>query len=472
MQGQQTPDIHLRICDWLADRYAHGNGYMLLMAFRGCGKSTLVGLFAAWLLRQNPALRILVVSADEALAERMVRNVRRIIERHPLTRALIPPRADQWAADRFTVARDTELREPSMIARGIMGNLTGLRADLLICDDVEVPNTADSAGKREELRARLQELNYIRAAGARTLYVGTPHAFDTIYATVARDDIPAHTPFLLNYDAMRVPVIDAHGNSAWPEKFPMSVIDHLRITTGLQRFQSQMMLEPVNVAQSRLNPALLVVHDHDVVFSPELQQVFVGDVRMASASAWWDPAFGRAGGDASVLAVVFTDMTGGLWVQNVTYLQIDDADARDEAQQQCVQVAEILKALRVPVIGIETNGIGRFLPAILRREMVRVRAGAAVVEVNNRAPKAMRILQALETPLAARMIHLHRNVTRTPLLDEMRDWVPGSTRGHDDGLDALAGAILMEPVRLPSGGGVARPRVTWRGGHTFHARTE
>ena len=68
------------------------------MAFRNSGKSTVVGLFAAWLLKTNPSLRIMVLSADLALAKKMVRTVKRIIERHPETRGLKPDRADQWAA--------------------------------------------------------------------------------------------------------------------------------------------------------------------------------------------------------------------------------------------------------------------------------------------------------------------------------------------------------------------------------------
>src|SRR5690349_20890136 len=45
---------------------------------------------------------------------------------------------ENWAMDRFTVARQAVLRDPSMLAQGLSGNITGARADLIICDDVEV----------------------------------------------------------------------------------------------------------------------------------------------------------------------------------------------------------------------------------------------------------------------------------------------------------------------------------------------
>ena len=95
VQGQGTPIVHLRIADWLQARWVRKDTRLLLMAFRSCGKSTITGIFAAWLFYTGPDLRILVLAAESMLARRMVRNVRRIIERHPLTAHLKPERADQ-----------------------------------------------------------------------------------------------------------------------------------------------------------------------------------------------------------------------------------------------------------------------------------------------------------------------------------------------------------------------------------------
>ena len=153
-QDLKTPALHIRMARWLQGEWEAGRRELLLMAFRNSGKSTLVGLFSAWMLWREPNLRILVLAADLALARKMVRNVKRIIERHPLTCDLKPARADQWASEQFTVNRQAELRDPSMLARGIGANLTGSRADVVICDDVEVPNTCDTPPKRADLRAR------------------------------------------------------------------------------------------------------------------------------------------------------------------------------------------------------------------------------------------------------------------------------------------------------------------------------
>jgi hypothetical protein len=182
-QGQTTPPLHMEIAGWLYRRWQQGDQRLVLLVFRSAGKSTLVGVFCAWMLLQQPDLRILVLAAEHDLARKMVRNVKRIIERHPLTRVLVPRRLDQWAADQFTVRRRLTQRDPSLLARGIAANITGSRADVVICDDVEVPNTCATPSKRAELRQRLREIEYVLVPGGLQLYVGTPHSYSRSTST-------------------------------------------------------------------------------------------------------------------------------------------------------------------------------------------------------------------------------------------------------------------------------------------------
>ena len=451
------------------------------MAFRNSGKSTLVGLFSAWMLWRDPDLRIMVLAADLALARKMVRNVKRIIERHPLTRGLKPPRADQWASEQFTVNRRAELRDPSMLARGIGANLTGSRADMVICDDVEVPNTCDTAPKRADLRARLAEIEYVLVPGGLQLYVGTPHAYDTIYAAEARAGAADGKPFLAGFERLEMPLLGPGGRSRWPERFPAARIDAIRERSGPNKFRSQMLLEPVNILDSRLDPDRLVPYAHPLDYAERngIGVLTLGGKRLASASCWWDPAYGAPGaGDASVVAALFTDQDGAHYLHAVQYLEHDPDEAEratagsdgadlDEASQQCRQVAEFLRDNHLPSVTLETNGIGRPQGA----------AGveAAVIEATSHRAKDLRILDAFDAVLAAGRLRAHDSVWRTPFVREMREWMPGTTC-RDDGLDAVAGCLLAEPVRLgrgvPPADGLTRRKPNWRGGGTFTAKTD
>jgi hypothetical protein len=469
-QNQTTPRVHLKIARWLEARWQRGDTRLLLMAFRSCGKSTIVGLFAAWLLWRHPALRILVLAADARLAAKMVRNTKRIIERHPLTGNLRPDRADQWAADRFTINRPLELRDPSMIAFGIEANITGSRADVTLCDDVEVPNTADTADKRDSLRERLAELSFVLAPGGTQLYVGTPHAFDTIYATKPGDAPDLSPPFLAGFCDLRVPILNAQGKSAWPERFSPQQIGQLRKSGGPRRFGAQMMLQAQPVNEARLSVDHLNWYTAEIEYSEAQGKpvLSIAGTRMASCSAWWDPAFGL-GGDASVIAVVFGDEQGEYWLHHLAYLKIDPLDVTDEATQQARLATALCKKFYLPSLTLEINGIGRFLPSILRREM---NGTAAVVEISSHRPKDLRILEAFDAVLAARALHVHRSVAATPFVQEMRDWKPGG-RNRDDGLDAVAGALSQQPVRIGSRPGTARQYQSWQHGLPAHtARTD
>jgi hypothetical protein len=466
------------------------------MAFRNSGKSTLVGLFCAWLLYRDADLRILVLAADMDLAKKMVRNVKRIIERHPLMAALVPSRRADWGAERFTVERPGELRDPSMQAAGIGGNITGSRADVVICDDVEVPKTCDTANKRVDLREKLAEIAYVLTPGGTQLYIGTPHSYYSIYADDIRHETGEVAPFLAGFDRLCLPIVDESGDPAWPERFSAGKIAQIRSRTLPGKFASQMMLEMVAPEAGDLDPARIKPYDivPEIALANGQWRMRLGDRRLVSASCHFDPSFGGRGQDGAVIAVVFVCERGEYWLQDIAWLSSDPGagtefgagprgagpgeaedeatgtdDAPDsgvpdpdEASILCAQAAAFVKHHHLPSVRIETNGIGRFLPGILRRALKNIGWPAAVVEQHETRNKDTRIADAFGAVLGAGLLHAAEHVWHTPLMAEMREWRIGGG-GRDDGLDAVAGCLLAEPVRLPR---VTRPafRQDWRPG--------
>jgi hypothetical protein len=473
-QGLKTPSLHVQIARWLSNSWRSGDRELLLLAFRNSGKSTIIGLFSAWLLSRDPNLRLLVLAADLALARKMVRNVKRVIERHPLTQGLKPARADQWASDQFTVNRELELRDPSMLAKGIGANITGSRADVVICDDVEVPNTCDSPPKREDLRERLDEIDYVMVPGGTQLFVGTPHTYYSIYADAPRADADEDQPYLDGFKRLELALLDEAGKSRWPRRFPAHAIDAIKKRSGPNKFKSQMLLQPVNIADGRLDPDRIRPYQDDLIYRQANAEatLTLGGVRLVSASCWWDPAFGSPQrGDASVIAALFTDADGNYRLHGVRYLEHDPTlaarseNAVDEATQLCRQVAAFVRDHYLPAVTLETNGLGRFLPGLLRRELTAQGISCAVIEKASHRSKDLRIVDAFDAVLAAGRLSAHRDVFATPFITEMREWRPG-TRARDDGLDAVSGCLLSEPVRLPrlAPSAAKNIRANWRPG--------
>lgn len=449
-----TPDVHLRIADWLDARWRAGDIRLVLLAFRSAGKSTLVGLFCAWLLANDPDLRILVLAADLALARKMVRNVKRVIERHPATEGLKPARADQWAAEQFTINRPGEFRDPSVLARGITGNFTGSRADLVICDDVEVPRTSGSALKRDDLRTKLHEIDYVLVPGGTQLYIGTPHSYHSIYARDARPELDEERPFLDGFTRFELPLLDAEGRSVWPERFTPEGIAEIRRRTGPNKFASQHLLQPVDISDCRLDPNRMKKYSGELDYreANRTPLLHLNGTRLVSASCWWDPAYGSPGkGDASVVACVFTDDAGGYWLHEVAYLTHDPerAETENEAHQICRSVAHFARRNYLPSIAVETNGIGKYLPGLLRQALRREGIRCAVAEKHSSRNKADRILAGFDAILAAGALNAHESVWGSRFVTEMREWRPHA-RCADDGLDAVSGCLQEQPVRVGS----------------------
>jgi hypothetical protein len=416
-QNQATPRLHCRMASWLSQQARAEQKRLLLMAFRGSGKSTLVGLFCAWLLSFNPDLRILVVAADEELAEHMVRHVRGILEIHPLTGDLLPVHRKEWAADRLTVKRPMISRDPSLRAAGITSNITGARADIIICDDVEVPKTCDSAWKREQLRTRLNELDFILTPDGMMLYIGTPHTEDSLYK---KDG------FLKHFQRLEIP-LDIR---SWPERFTPKIIDNIRSSVGPRIFASQMELQNLSLTQARLNPDLLQFYDDDI---PE---------RIIAQRCYWDPAFGHDKGDASVIAYVAFNHSNNAYLHDLLYLKTETDNA---AQGQCRNVVDFLICHKLKQIHIEGNGLGQFLPGLLRQALRDADYSCAVHIVNNTTNKAQRLLQAFDARLAAKAFFIRENLRHSGFIEEMKDWQPNQPNPKDDALDAVAGALLHQP---------------------------
>jgi hypothetical protein len=470
-QNLQTPNVHSRIATWLQKCWARGDQRLILQAFRACGKSTLAAIFSAWVLYRDPDSRILVLAAESRLSNKMVRQIRKLIERHPLTKHLIPKNPDEWAADSFTISRTIVSRDPSVLGRGLFSNITGTRADFIICDDVEVPNTCDTVDKRVKLRERLLENEFILTPGGRQIYIGTPHSYYSIYAKVPRKEIGEENVFLKSYRRLSVPILDGAGNSAWPEKYSVSDIEQMRIRSGPMKFASQMMLEPTNIIDGRLDPALLQRYDHALDYNEAQQEMIlsIAGKKIVSASAWWDPAFASAKGDASVVAVVYSSEDGSYHLHRMEYIRVKAGEGEDEASLQCQHVAKMAQELYLPSIAIETNGIGQFLPAILRKELAKIHVPCAVVAKHSARAKDERILESFDAVMAARALYVHASVYQTRFIKEMQEWRPGAKGAKDDGLDAAAGALSLEPVRMRRS--YSALKRTWRSQQGHIAKT-
>ena len=250
------------------------------------------------------------------------------------------------------------------------------------------------------------------------------------------------TPFLRGFRTLKIPIVDADGRPTWPEMFPIDAIADLQTTVGVRHFTSQMLLNPVSPERMRLDPG--AIHFYDEEFNP--QNAHIGDNIITGATVYWDPSLGRVTSDGSVCTIVYRDdKSRRIFVHDVAYLTVSDNDDHPMATQ-CNQVLDFMARYHMHRICVETNGIGNALPEILR-DCATHRGGDIVVQnvVNNKR-KSDRIIDTLEPILSTGRLYCASRVRSTPLMAEMIGWSPIGYATHDDGIDAVAGAILATPV--------------------------
>jgi hypothetical protein len=159
-----------------------------LAAFRGVGKTFLTAAYIVWRLWRDPDLKIGVVSANERFAATVASFIHTLINATDAETGEAVPWSELKARSSqknstmlFDVGPAQPSKDPSVWAAGIGGQLTGGRSDILLFDDVEVPNNSETEGQREKLVDRIGEAAALRKPGGETIYLGTFQSMASIY---------------------------------------------------------------------------------------------------------------------------------------------------------------------------------------------------------------------------------------------------------------------------------------------------
>jgi hypothetical protein len=284
-------------------RYLEGGPRLrFIAAFRGVGKTFLTGAYIVWRLWRDPDLKIGVVSANERFAATVASFIHTLINAEDIeTRQAVPwatlkARSSQRNSTMlFDVGPAKPSKDPSVIAFGISGQLAGSRADLLLFDDVEVPNNSETEGQREKLVDRVGEAAALRKPGGETIYLGTFQSMASIYRGLKARGYgmrlwPARYPLrgkMELYEADLAPLLKADmeadpgvqeprfgsslgGAPTDPARFDTEDLLERETEWGLAGFQLQFMLDTSLTDQEKfpLKTRDLIVADVDPKLAP------------------------------------------------------------------------------------------------------------------------------------------------------------------------------------------------------------
>ena len=178
--------IQYEIAEWMQNGPRRG----VIQGFRGGGKSWICSAFVVHQLLLDPQKNILVVSASKNRADDFSTFTLRLIHEMPVLAHLIPGDKQRFSKISFDVGPAQAAHAPSVKSLGITSQLTGSRADIIVADDVEVPNNSATQSMRDKLSEQVKEFEAILKPedNSRILFLGTPQCEDSIYNKMLERD--------------------------------------------------------------------------------------------------------------------------------------------------------------------------------------------------------------------------------------------------------------------------------------------
>ncbi len=473
--------------------YGKGPRRAIIEAFRGVGKSWITVTFVCWVLYINPQLKILVVSASKFHADNFTTFCMRLILEMPELQHLKPREEQRNSKVSFDVAPANPDHSPSVKSVGITGQLTGSRADIIVVDDVEVPNNSMTQVMREKLAESVKEFDAILKPNGIVVYLGTPQTEMSLYNVLPERGYalriwPARYPDkdLLSYygDRLSPKVLKAlegnallEGKPTDPKRFSDWDLMEREASYGRSGFQLQFMLN-TRLSDAERYPLKLndlIVMDCDSEMAPEKviwagsQETNINDLpnvglggdkfhRPMAIQGQWIPYTGSVmaidpagrGKDETAYAVVKI-------INSQLFLLESGGFHGGYTEEILGKLSEIAKRQKVNKVIVEANfGDGMFLQ-LLKPVMAKIYP-VTMEEIRSTGQKEKRIIDTLEP-----VMNQHRLVVDRRLVEQ--DYKSAQQRpseqalkyqlfyqmtritkdrgalAHDDRLDALAMAV-------------------------------
>jgi len=462
----------------------------IVEAFRGVGKSYVTAAFVVHQLLLDPQKKFMVVSASKQRADDFSTFTQRLILELPMCQHLIAREGQRWSKIAFDVRPALASGSPSVKSVGITGQLTGSRADIIIADDIEVPNNSMTQGMREKLSEAVKEFDAVLKPEGKILYLGTPQCEMSLYNTLTERGYqmrvwPARYPTVEGaekaygnrlaptlWDDMGKAESPLDGLPVDPKRFDEDDLLERELSYGRSGFALQFMLDTSLSDTDRyplkLSDLMVMSVDNDKApeklvygvmkevkdlpnvglagdkyYAPE---ALVGDYVDYDGSVLVIDPSGR-GQDETAYAVV--KMLNG-------YLYVPDCGgiAGGYSEQTLIKLANIGKKHKVNMILVESNfGDGMFTE--LLKPVLKKVYPVSTEEVRHSKQKELRIIDTLEPVMNQHKLiidpkviqqdfdsvqhHPPEKASRYMLTYQMtRITKQRGALAHDDRLDALA----------------------------------
>lgn len=230
-------EVHKEVFDWWQNHMEdddEGKENLLCLLPRDHQKSHMMALMATWLIARDPAITILYVSATATLAEKQLSDIKRILDSKTF-RLLWPDmthkdegKRETWNNTEICVdhpkRKEEGVRDATVLAAGLTKNVTGLHCQILMKDDVVVPDNAYTLEARNKVAAACSQLASVLTTGGKEFVVGTRYHPSDHYQDLKEikediyDDEGEITGQVEVYDVYER-AVEENGVFLWPKEF-------------------------------------------------------------------------------------------------------------------------------------------------------------------------------------------------------------------------------------------------------------
>lgn len=464
-------DLHERVFRW----FSSGDAGMrqLLLLPRGHLKSHCIATWVAWQITKRPWVSIVYLSAGDDLTKGQVYAIQNMISSDIYRRywpTMTKPeegKRARWSAYEIIVdhpaRKNRGIRDSTLIGKTVKSNFTGLHADIIVFDDVVVPNNAYTEIGRGDVKRSLSQCTSILNAGGCIKAVGTRYhpqdAYFDMQEAVYKLWDEAEKEFISEeplWDILEEVVEDegdGTGNFLWPRTkssvtedwfgFDIQQLEIVRadyFSKGEQgQFYAQYYNNPNDDSTHMFDRSLFQYYDPKFITNTGGSVAFKGkrlNVFAAMDVAWTDISAPTAKtADYTAIAVVGVDEDGYYYILDL------DRFKTSNFQMYYDNVISLSSKWGFRKIMIETNAGGKLVAQEIER-LARQAGGSLSVEKKANAgfgskSKIMRQYAVVNPKYELRSIFHRRDGLFSALEEELILERPP----HDDLVDALGMAL-------------------------------
>ena len=459
--GRVYGQVHKEMFKFLSDPDVKPD--QLLLIPRAHMKSHVIAVWSAWQVTINPATTIMYLSATSTLAESQLYAIKNMLTSKQYIQLwpdmCLPDegKREVWRADGIAVdhpkRKEEGVRDLTIRAAGVGTTTTGEHYDILVCDDVVVPQNAYTEEGRRKVAASMSQMTSILNPGGITKAVGTRYHPRDQYHTwkeqrvklYDEDDNVCGEEEV--WDIMEK-VVEEHGSFLWPKEqredgqwfgFDRRTLAGIEAKyTDRTQFFAQYYNQPNDVSQQRISQDKFQYYDPKHLKYFDNKWRFKGEPLNVYASI--DFAFSLSKlADSTAIVVIGINSEGHIYVLDIDRFKADKISIYFD------HITKLHSKWDFRKIRAEVTVAQQLIVRDLKDYITRNGMSLSIDEFRPQGKKEERIAATLE--------HRYDNLsmwhTRGGFTSILEDELSQQNPAHDDIKDALASAveIAVKPIK-------------------------